>query len=79
MRHVCSNDQSCRGSAQFRRDASAADRVSGRQIDSARRAIAIPGRPVVASEYQNPLRNPYGLLPRPPQTQAAHFKRLYRK
>jgi putative transposase len=30
-------------------------------------------------EYQNSIRNPYGLLPRPPQTQAAHFKRLYRK
>jgi hypothetical protein len=30
-------------------------------------------------KYQNPFRNPYGVLPRPPQTQAAHFKRLYRK
>jgi hypothetical protein len=30
-------------------------------------------------EYQNPIRNPYGLLPRPPQTQAAHFKLPYRK
>ena len=29
-------------------------------------------------EYQNPIQNPYG-LPRPPQTQAADFKRLYRK
>jgi hypothetical protein len=30
-------------------------------------------------ETQNPVQNPYRLLPRPPQTQAAHFKRLYRK
>jgi len=30
-------------------------------------------------QYQNPVENAYGLLPRPPQTQAAHFKRLYRK
>ena len=30
-------------------------------------------------QYQNPVRNPYEHLPRPPQTQAAHFKRLYRK
>jgi hypothetical protein len=35
--------------------------------------------PEFSSRYQNLLRNPYGLLPRPPQTQAAHFKRLYRK
>jgi hypothetical protein len=32
-----------------------------------------------SSKYQNPVRNPYGLLPRPPQTQAAQFKRPYRK
>jgi hypothetical protein len=32
-----------------------------------------------SSEYQNPIRNPYGLLPPPPQTQAAQFKRPYRK
>jgi len=31
------------------------------------------------SEYQNPIRNTYPPVPRPPQTQAAHFKRLYRK
>jgi hypothetical protein len=38
-------------------------------------------RPTAGSSfgYQNSIRNPYGLLPRPPQTQAAHFKRLYRK
>ena len=43
----------------------------------------VPGRvhtiPQLPSEYQNPVRNPYGLMPRPPQTQAAHFKPLYRK
>ncbi len=27
-------------------------------------------------QYQDSIRNPYGLLPRPPQTQTAHFKRL---
>jgi hypothetical protein len=75
-RHVCSNHRSCRGSSHFRRDASDAGRVKGRQIDS---AMSIPGRPVVVSGYQNPVRNPYGRLPSPPQTQAAHFKRLYRK
>jgi len=31
------------------------------------------------SQYQNPVENAYRLLPRPPQAQAAHFKRLYRK
>jgi hypothetical protein len=31
------------------------------------------------SEYQNTVESAYGLLPRPPQTQAARFKRLYRK
>ena len=41
--------------------------------------MVIPFTPDSSSEYQNPVRNPYGLLPRPPQTQAAHFKRLYRK
>jgi hypothetical protein len=30
------------------------------------------------SWYQNPVENAYRLLPRPPQPQAAHFKRLYR-
>jgi hypothetical protein len=61
--------------SQFRRNTYAAGTVSGDQIDS---AFAIPGRPLEAPEYQNRVRNPYGLLPRPPQTQAAHFKRLYR-
>jgi hypothetical protein len=27
-------------------------------------------------QYQNTVENTYWLLPRPPQTQAAHFKRL---
>jgi hypothetical protein len=40
---------------------------------------AVSALPGLLSKYQNPFRNPYGLLPRPPQTQAAHFKRLYRK
>jgi hypothetical protein len=31
------------------------------------------------SEYQNTIESAYGLLPRPPQTPAARFKRLYRK
>lgn len=31
------------------------------------------------SEYQNTVESAYGLLPRPPQTPAARFKRLYRK
>jgi hypothetical protein len=31
------------------------------------------------AEYQNPVRNPYPPVPRPPQTQAAPFKRLYQK
>jgi hypothetical protein len=30
-------------------------------------------------KYQNQIRNTYAPVPRPPQTQAAHFKRLYRK
>jgi len=29
--------------------------------------------------YQNPIRSAYPSMPRPPQTRAAHFKRLYRK
>jgi hypothetical protein len=32
----------------------------------------------VARKYQNGIRNPYGWLPRPPQTRAAHFKPFYR-
>jgi hypothetical protein len=31
------------------------------------------------SEYQNTVESAYGLLPRPPQTPSARFKRLYRK
>jgi hypothetical protein len=31
------------------------------------------------AEHQKPVRNPYPRVPRPPQTQAAQFKRLYRK
>lgn len=31
-----------------------------------------------ASEYQNMVRSTYAPVPRPPQTQAAHFKRPYR-
>ena len=43
-----------------------------------------PGRAIHAfcrtrSEYQKTVETAYGLLPRPPQTPAAHFKRLYRK
>ena len=30
-------------------------------------------------QYQNTIESAYGLLPRPPQTPAAPFKRLYRK
>jgi hypothetical protein len=30
-------------------------------------------------QYQSTVENTYGLLPRPPQPPAAHFKRLYRK
>jgi hypothetical protein len=30
-------------------------------------------------QYQNAEHQPYLSLPRPPQTRAAHFKRLYRK
>jgi len=30
-------------------------------------------------QYQNKVETAYGLLPRPPQTPAASFKRLYRK
>jgi hypothetical protein len=29
--------------------------------------------------YQNTIRNTYAVVTRPPQTRAAHFKRLYRK
>jgi len=32
-----------------------------------------------AQKYQKQIRNTYAPVPRPPQTQAAHFKRLYRK
>jgi hypothetical protein len=36
--------------------------------------------PVAApAQYQKTLENAYGLRPRPPQTSAARFKRLYRK
>jgi hypothetical protein len=51
-------------------------RIYARQIDA---RIVFRATTGSSSEYQNPIRNPYGLLPRPPQTQAAHFKRLYRK
>jgi hypothetical protein len=30
-------------------------------------------------QYQKGVQSTYSLLPRPPQTPAAHFKRLYRK
>ena len=31
-----------------------------------------------SQRYQNPIQNTYAPAPRPPQTQAAHFKRPYR-
>jgi hypothetical protein len=33
----------------------------------------------VPRQYQNTFESAYGLLPRPPHTPAARFKRLYRK
>jgi hypothetical protein len=51
-------------------------RFPARRIDIIVRIHVLPS---CFSEYQNPIRNPYVLLPRPPQTQAAHFKRPYRK
>jgi len=35
--------------------------------------------PNLLHKYQNPIQNAYPWLPRPPQSRAAHFKRLYRK
>ena len=45
---------------------------------SGRRAAGVSAFRLVRVPKPHP-GNPYGLLPRPPQTQAAHFKRLYRK
>ena len=42
-----------------------------------RTLVKIPGG--IPLQYQNTVENSYGLLPRPPQTPAAPFKRLYRK
>ena len=36
-------------------------------------------RSLTPRKYQNPDHHPYLSVPRPPQTRAAHFKRLYRK
>jgi hypothetical protein len=36
-------------------------------------------RSLTPRKYQNPDHYPYLSVPRPPQTRAAHFKRLYRK
>jgi hypothetical protein len=35
--------------------------------------------PKPSQKYQNLIRSPYAPVPRPPQTRAASFKRLYRK
>ena len=42
-----------------------------------RTVVKIPGG--TPFQYQNTVENAYGLLPRPPQTPATPFKRLYRK
>jgi hypothetical protein len=41
--------------------------------------LGVNTTPETSSRYQNLGRNPYGLLPRPPQTQAAPLKPLYQK
>jgi hypothetical protein len=73
---VCAHSRGYGAGVRFRRATPSRGAYGGRRAGSIRPIIAAPGR---SSEYQNPVRNPYGLLPRPPQTQAAHFKRLYRK
>ena len=53
-------------------------RATNRALSRAWTTLRGRFRPIAGSpfEYQNAIRNPYGLLPRPPQTQAADFKRL---
>ena len=76
MRHVCSNGRSCRERIHSPRVASTPNRFGVIRLNS---TIPVCAASEQFSEYQKPVQNPYGLLPRPPQTQAAHFKRLYRK
>jgi hypothetical protein len=76
MPEVCT---ACRTRRQVRassRSVSVNDSFEGRPAASRE---GVPAPLILPSKYQNPVENPYGLLPRPPQTQAAHFKRLYRK
>jgi len=40
---------------------------------------ALDAHTELPQQYQNAIQNTYSRLPRPPQTRAAHFKRLYRK
>ena len=76
MLEVCAHDRGYGAGVLFRRATPSRGPFDGRRPGSILPIIAAPAQ---SSEYQNPVRNPYGLLPRPPQTQAAHFKRLYRK
>jgi hypothetical protein len=76
MLDVCSSGRTWRERVPAPRAGSAPQGSDGHRSPSPAAICEIPGW---SSEYQNPVRNPYGLLPRPPQTQAAHFRRLYRK
>jgi len=55
----------------------AAIQASRATLQNARGHRRTPGSS--RSEYQNTVESAYGLVPRPPQTPAARFKRLYRK
>ncbi len=73
MLDVCSSGRTCPERVQSSRAGSTYQGSGARRIDS---PVAICATPRWSSKYQKPVRNPYALLPRPPQTQAAHFKRL---
>ena len=76
MLDVCSTGPAYRGRAQLTHPGATLPCSGGGRCDS---PASMSSLQTWSFEYQNPVRNPYGLLPRPPQTQAAHFKRLYQK
>ena len=74
MLELCPLDYAYRGRDYPERDRNAIHPISTPPL-TPRRAAHMPYR--THSEYQNKVETPYAPLPRPPQTPAAPFKRLY--
>jgi hypothetical protein len=75
MLHVCGRGPRCTGHSALRSPSAPICFLHAHQ-NSREAAFYAPDQP--PQKYQNQIRNTYAPVPRPPQPQAAHFKRLYR-